>query len=318
MTTGAHDPSHSRESSTALGSFTVGSDEAGLRLDAVLRRRLPALSRRALQAAIREGHVRVGGKRVAKAHALAEGERVEVRLPASMAPNPDPSLPLDVVFEDPHLLVVNKPAGMPCQPLRPGEPGTLASAALARYPELARVGDDPREAGLVHRLDVDTSGLVMFARDAQTHHGLRRLLAERAVEKTYVARCAPRADAAPLAPGLYDARAEADRGPRVQVRKEGQGRPIETRVDAVEPLTDGTVVVRVAVHFACRHQVRAHLAMLGYPLVGDTIYGRPFGHDGHLLHAETILFVHPVTGSPIRATIQPPGNFFSSLKKTPR
>lgn len=290
----------------------VESGEQGQRVDRFLLTHYPELSRSVVLQAITEGMARVNGRRVRKGQRLRQGDQVTLEGPLSVAAQPDDRVELQVPLVDSELLVVEKPAGLPCHPLRPGETRTLASGLLARYPELSAVGDDPREPGLVHRLDTDTSGLVLVARNGTVWAELRDALRRGAIEKTYVARCLPHADAEPLALGAHHAFLSAGRTRKVWVGLESRAdcRPITTEVRSVRPLPDGSCVVQVRVHCASRHQVRAHLAVLGYPLVGDSQYGGPERLGGHLLHASTIAFVHPHSGRKLKVESTPPPPFY--------
>ncbi|MGE5182307.1 MAG: pseudouridine synthase, partial [Acidobacteriota bacterium] len=151
-------------------------DEPG-RVDKALAKHFPDAGRRALGELFDEGAVKVGGKRAKKGDRVAAGDVIEVsHAPASreqLRPLPDPSLVVDVLVERPELVAIAKPAGMPSQPLRAGELGCAANAIAARWPECAALGDDPRDGGLVHRLDVGTSGVLVAARTAEAHRALR-------------------------------------------------------------------------------------------------------------------------------------------------
>jgi 23S rRNA pseudouridine1911/1915/1917 synthase len=170
----------------------------------------------------------------------------------------------------------------------------LASALLARYPELAQVGHSPREPGIVHRLDTDTSGLLLAARDPQTFAALRALLAQAAIDKRYLALCVGR----PTAPAAHEAWLSA-RGARVSVRAApfGSARRVQTELLTAEPVGEFSLVT-LRVRIARRHQVRAHLAALGHPIVADALYGGPplAGLRRHFLHAAELRFTHPHTG----------------------
>ena len=249
-----------------------------------------------------DGAVRVNGRRARKGDRVNAGERVALESdpqPTDFPASPDPDAPLEVVYEDADLVIVNKPADMPCHPLRPDERGTLAGALVARYPEMAGIGHAAREPGIIHRLDNDTTGLVIAARTAEAFTALRGLLDAGAIDKRYRALCmgtvrAPQMIDAPLA---HD---PADRRAMVAVLDERdvdrlRARPASTEVLQSEPRLrpDGSSIslVEVRARSARRHQVRAHLAAFGHPLVGDVLYGGP--EDGrHRLHASRVTFDH--------------------------
>ncbi|MCI0572310.1 MAG: RluA family pseudouridine synthase, partial [Myxococcaceae bacterium] len=170
---------------TAPRELTVPTDKEGARLDAFVGEAL-GLSRARVKRLFEDGAVRVGGRGAKKGQTVRSGERVTVALEEeSPTPLAEPGAPLVVLHEDAHLLVVDKPAGRPSHPLRPGELGTVANAVLAHYPECADASEDPREAGLCHRLDVETSGALLVARSRPVWERLRQAFSAREVDKRY-------------------------------------------------------------------------------------------------------------------------------------
>jgi 23S rRNA pseudouridine1911/1915/1917 synthase len=303
---------------------------AGLRVDRWLAE-LSGLGRAGARKLLEADRVRLNGRPPPKGAVLRAGDRLEVALPEGggrVMPNPD--LQLQVVYEAPGFLVVDKPAGMHCHPLEPEDATTLVSAALARYPELAATGYGPLEPGLLHRLDYDTSGLVLFGRNKDTfEHFASSLRPSRAkpqpgsvsrkretqpglvsgdregsetVRKRYLALCVGRL----AGPGVHRAWLLA-RGARVRVSDApGPGlRPIETSILSVQPVGPYSLV-EVSVPSAARHQLRAHLASLGHPIVGDALYGGPSlpGLGRHFLHASRLSLRVP--GSEARVELESP------------
>jgi 23S rRNA pseudouridine1911/1915/1917 synthase len=293
----------------------VEDDSAGTRLDQWLADRLPELSRMRVKALIAAGRTRVDGRTVKAAHRVQAGERVEVTIPPpprdGIAPE---AVPLRVVFEDAHVLVVDKPAGMVTHPGAGRIDGTLAAAALAHAPEMAGVGS-PRRPGIVHRLDKGTSGLIVLAKTQAAYDGLTAQLARRTVSRRYFALAQ---GAMRRAEGTVDA--PIGRDPRSRVRMaivpEGRGKRAVTHYRVLERFGGGASAVTL---LECRletgrtHQIRVHLASLGHPLLGDETYrGRrasPAGDPvlaelvedlgGVALHAAGLAFTHPVTGEPM-------------------
>lgn len=270
----------------------VAEEDAGERLDVWLARRTP-LSRARAKARILEGGVRVNGRPARKSQPLLPGDRVtlsEAPGPSDFDPLPDTGAPIDVRFENERFVVVEKPPGMPSHPLGPLERGTVANALVARYPEMRGVGYRAREAGLLHRLDTDTSGLILAARSPDAFRALRDALRAGAIEKRYLARC----EGMVPAPCVIDTPIASDPRDRRKVRVCRSAREAE-RLGARPARTDvldstaaaGGSLVEVRANHARRHQVRAHLASIGHPLVGDTLYGGPElpGIAHHLLHA---------------------------------
>ncbi|MEM1414393.1 MAG: RluA family pseudouridine synthase [Myxococcota bacterium] len=293
----------------------VGEVEAGMRVDVVLVARVRDMSRARAKALAASGALRVNGRRVAKGTRLQPGDVVTLeRLPPprDFPAARDPELTLDVRLEDPRFVVVHKPAGMPTHPLEPEERGTLAGALVARYPEMADVGHRPREPGLLHRLDTGTSGLVLAARDAEAFATLRDALLGGAIDKRYLALCV----GIVRAPQRIDLPVAHDRGDRRRmVAGDLEGaRAATTEVLASEPRTLALLPapgdasrVELRARAARRHQVRVHLATLGFPLVGDVLYGGPEVPEqvGHCLHASRLRFAHPATGAGVDVTSEP-------------
>jgi len=247
---------------------------------------------------IAEGRVRVGGRRAPKGAPVFPGARISVQRPPPDQPEPQPELPIRIVHADAHVVVADKPAGMPSHPLKPGEQGTAANALVGRFPELARVGPSPREGGLVHRLDTDTSGLLLAARTDAAHAMLRAQFAARTVDKGYLALVAGEIHAGgeialPLAHDPRDARrmmAISDPA----YAEEHSARNAVTRFDPVER-RGGFTLLAVEIPTGVMHQIRAHLAFIGHPLAGDALYGGPElpGLSRHFLHASRLAFAHP-------------------------
>jgi 23S rRNA pseudouridine1911/1915/1917 synthase len=290
----------------------VDEGEAGSRLDVLLVRRVAGMSRAKARRMIEEGVVRVNGRRARKGARLAEGDRVlldELPVPADFPALPDPDLPLVIRFEDAHLVVVDKPAGLPTHPLRPDEHRTLAGALLARYPEMAAVGYGLREPGVVHRLDNDTSGLLLAARSAQAFDVLRAALTSGRIDKRYVALVQGPVELgiidAPVAPHPSDPRrVHACLDP--EDRRWIKARPARTEILEARPIGGGLTLLEIRASVAVRHQIRAHLAALDRPLVGDWLYGGPpvEGLNRHFLHASRVAFDHPL--EPERVDVSSP------------
>ena len=271
----------------------IGEDEAGERIDVLLARRVAELSRARAKVLIEKGEVRVDGRRVKKSYSLLLGDRVTLEnLPdrTDFHATPDPDMALEILLETDGYVVVDKPAGVPSHPLKEGELGTLAGALLARYPEMRGVGYSNREPGILHRLDTDTSGLMIAARDQETFDELRRMLQAGEIEKRYLARCTGIVPA----PILIDAAIANDPRDRRKVRVCTDPREIKrlgalaarTEILSSTPAEQGSLI-EVRANNARRHQIRVHLASIGHPLLGDSLYGGP-PHAHHLLHASSL------------------------------
>ncbi len=291
-------------------SFSVDARGAGVRVDAFLAQTAPGLSRARAQKMSEAGLVRVNGRRVRKGHLVVENDVVtlaEAAWIAQFSAAPDASATLAIAFEDAHVVVVVKPRGMPSHPLRKDELGTVANALVSRYPEMKDVGYSAREPGVLHRLDNDTSGLMIAARSKKAFETLREELAAGRIQKDYIGLAegdvrAPRTISIPLCPHPRDSKKmlacveEAD-----AIRYDAES--TETEITKSTTLAASSLVSLHA-PTAKRHQLRAHLAAIGHPLVGDLLYGGPAreGLTGHLLHASRVRFEHPMTRQPVEVT----------------
>ena len=286
--------------------------EAAGRLDRAVADAL-GVGRAVVKQAFQLGLVRLDGRRARASDPALPGGLVAIEIegPAG-APEPDAGDPLHVLAGSARWIVADKGAGMATHPLRAGELGTLANGVVAEYPECAQASQDPREGGAVHRLDADTSGCVLFARDREAWDHLRRQLSERTVEKVYLALVAGRVSSGgvcsvPLAQrgGRSVPVPDEGRGDRLPSRT-GTPRPAETRWE-VARLFERHTLLEVRIPTGVMHQIRAHLAFLGHPVAGDLDYGGAAaalpGLDRHFLHAWKLGFERPEGG---RVEVQSP------------
>lgn len=286
----------------------VRADEAGMRLDVLLGQLDPLPSRAAAQRAIAEGRVRVNGEIASKGYRPHAGDRIEMFLdddkPADLVPE---DIPLDIRFEDAHLIVLSKPAGLVVHPARGHATGTLVHALLAHTDDLGTQAGEERP-GIVHRLDKDTSGLMMVAKDDETQAALSDALKLRSVERRYVTLVHGY-----IAPdsGLIDAplgRHPKDRV-RMVVSDHESAKQSVTTFRVLERFMagvhdDGYTLVECKLYTGRTHQIRVHMQYIDHPVVGDPMYGRrrpkvDLGLDRQFLHAYRIAFDHPVTGERI-------------------
>jgi 23S rRNA pseudouridine1911/1915/1917 synthase len=272
------------------------------RLDRALADAL-GVGRAAVKRAFLVGDVRVAGRRARASDPARPGALVSVDIEAAAgAPAPEPDAPLRVLLEHPRLLVVDKPPGIAVHPLAPEEGGTLANAVVARYPECADASPDPREGGAVQRLDLDTSGCLVFARDREAWDAIHDALQEHRVEKDYLALVVGRLAAGgvvstPLAQRGGRAVAAPDALAEERLRAKGlRPRAAETRYE-VEERFERHTLLRVRIVTGVMHQVRAHLAHLGHPVAGDALYGGEgaalSGLRRQFLHAVRVAFEAP-------------------------
>ncbi len=309
--------------------LTVTEAHAGKRLDRFLVDELPQLSRARARTLLDEGQVRVDGRRKRKGDVIAAGAVVVIQgalPPQDFTPLDDASIVVVVRHEDPAVVVVDKPAGMPTHPLRPDELGTLANGLVVRFPETKTVGYRRREPGVLHRLDTDTSGLLIVARNAAAFDALRESMREGRTTKRYLALVEGRIASEgsvelPLVPHRKDPKRVEVVTEHVRLRAGTKTHPAVTRYRPVRPLGDYTLV-EVELESAFRHQVRAHLAAIGHPLVGDRLYRGPRLADDlgvtlerHFLHASEVVFAHPVTGAETRVTSPLPDDLAAVVGK---
>jgi 23S rRNA pseudouridine1911/1915/1917 synthase len=289
----------------------VGEEQAGLRVDHVVAAAVPGLTVSRARRLVVEGAVRVDGRLARKGDAVVAGQTVEIDLgdgaearPGEAGLVPDPTVSVGWLYADEALVAIDKPAGVPSHPLRAGERGTAANALVARYPECAAASPDAREGGLGHRLDNETSGVLLAARSRAAWEGLRAALRAPSCVKTYLAEVV----GAPPDAGVETApigRA-GRRGGRVRV---GAGRqPLAARTEwEVVQRRGATTLVRARLHAGRAHQVRAHLSAAGFPIWGDTVYGQAEGEGALLrLHALSVSLAHPTTGRALLIEAPPP------------
>jgi 23S rRNA pseudouridine1911/1915/1917 synthase len=287
-------------------SLTLPEDLQGLRLDQALARALPQYSRARLQSWIEAGAIQVDGRRPRAKDKIVGGERVriEARLEVDAEVAPE-VMPLEIVFKDRSLFVINKAPGMVVHPGAGNTHHTLQNALLALDPKLAVV---PR-AGLVHRLDKDTSGLLVVARTPEVHTTLVAALAEREIERHYIALCS----GVLTGGGTIDEPIGRHRSQRIKMAVRSDGRPSVTHYRLMKRFRAHTLL-HVQLESGRTHQIRVHLAHIGHPVVGDPVYGgrRRFpagaspaliaeleGFKRQALHAARLKLAHPVTGEEV-------------------
>jgi 23S rRNA pseudouridine1911/1915/1917 synthase len=307
--------------------FLLGPEQRRERLDKVLARLLADVSRATVQRWIDEGRVLVDGKPLRARDNVTAGNTItfEPGPPQLSSADPDPGVVLDVCYEDPHLLVVNKPAGLVVHPARGHQNGTLVNGLLAR-PGFA-LSPDPRDEqgalrpGIVHRIDKDTSGLLVVAKDDRTREGLKTQLAQHTVERVYLALTLG-------VPQLATIRSTHARDPKSRLRftsRAKEGRVAVTHLRVLE-----TLAKQRAAYLECRletgrtHQIRVHLSeQTKTPLLADALYGRAPGAADlaeiatalgrQALHAAVLGFIHPITEQALRFEVAPPADFAQAL-----
>ena len=310
--------------------------ESGVRLDAALLRAFPTTTRSFIRDAVGSGNVLVrtgaaDARPAVKGMKLRAGTTVVVKELLEASDNlaaladlpPNAPFPARICFEDDAILAFDKPAGMPVQPLSCRETGTLANAVAARYPECRAIGDSPLMAGALHRIDANTSGLVLVARTEEAFANLRAQFAAQTVQKTYLALVEGSVAAGGTLendlvhdPTLPYCRMIDMRDRKVSSRRGDGGRPLRamhavTRFVPIAHVTEGNeerTLLEVTIYTGVTHQIRAQLAIAGMHIVNDRLYGAfaVEGQEWHCLHALAAAFKHPVSGCPMEIRTQIP------------
>lgn len=290
--------------------------EGGRRLDALLAEALPELSRSFVQRLLEEGRVSLGGKPVKKSYKPSPGDELTLDIPEPEEMRAEPQdIPLDIVFEDEDVIVVNKPRGMVVHPA-PGHPdGTLVNALMFHCGDSLSGINGVIRPGIVHRIDMDTSGLIIAAKNDRAHQALAEQLKDHTLARTYeaVVRGNLREDSGTV---------NAPIGRHPTDRK----RMCVTEKNSREAITHWEVIRRYQgwSHIRCRletgrtHQIRVHMAYIGHPILGDMVYGakKPeLGLTGQCLHARALRFIHPRTGEPVELQCPLPEYFEEILRK---
>ena len=295
---------------SATPALELMADRDGERLDQFLARRLDGASRNQAKHLIDDGLVRVDGSMERPAYKLRFGELVSIHSRQAVPLETAADVELQVVFEDAQLAVIDKPARLTVHPA-PGETQpTLIGAILNRWPEVAQITNeddeaDPLRPGLVHRLDRDTTGLLMIAKTASALRSLRDQLRERTMEKRYLAVVVGAPD--PPA-GLIDAPIGRDPADPRRMAILDRARPSQTGYETIEQFPDAALLECTLIT-GRTHQIRVHLSAVGHPIAGDTMYGLPTPLiDRQALHARSLTIRHPLTDAPLSLDAEPPAD----------
>lgn len=298
--------------------FLVSSEESGKRLDIFLMEKNPDFSRSRLQALIAEGMIFLKGKKVKSNYRVKKGDQIFMEVPPPRKVTVEPeNIPLPILYQDQDIVVVNKPVGMVVHPAAGHYQGTLVNALLFHCRDLSGVGGELRP-GIVHRLDKDTSGILVAAKNDSAHHSLAHQLKKRSVKREYQALVHGRIKENRATVDAPIGRHHKDRK-KMAVTK-GRTREAVTHFEVLERF-DRYTYLRLKLETGRTHQIRVHMAYIGYPLLGDVQYGplkNEFNQAGQALHAGTLGFIHPRSGNYMEFFAPLPEHFkriLSALRK---
>ena len=296
--------------------YTVEKEESGIRIDRYLAEKDSGLSRSFLQKLLKEGQITVGEKAAKSNYKVRENDRIHLEIPDSSEPDIVPeNIPLDILYEDDYVLVVNKPKNMVVHPSAGHTSGTLVNAVMAHCGEHLSGINGVLRPGIVHRIDKDTTGALLICKDDVVHRDLAEQLKEHSIKRRYRAVVQGNLKEAEGTVNAPVGRHPTDRKKMAINHKNGK-----------EAITHYKVLERFeqATYIECRletgrtHQIRVHMASLGHPLLGDTVYGsskNPYHLQGQALHAMILGFVHPITGEYLEFEAPLPEYFSKLLEK---
>lgn len=309
---------NSEGSSNPAAPVQASLDVQPQRLDRWLAEQLPELSRSRIQKLIELGQVQINAQVcLSKKATVQTGDRIQVEIPAATPLDLQPeAIPLNVLYEDDHLIIVNKPAGLVVHPAPGHSGGTLVNALLAHCSNLAGIGGVQRP-GIVHRLDKDTSGAIAIAKTDQAHQHLQAQFKTKTARREYLAVVHGAPQQASGMVNLPIGRHPVDRKKMAVVAAEKGGRAAITHWQVLERLGNYTLM-QFQLETGRTHQIRVHMAHLGYPIVGDPVYssGRSIGVNlqGQALHAQKLTLQHPISEEMIEAIASPPAEFMKLLQ----
>lgn len=292
-------------------------DFAGFRIDKYIAEELSDYSRSYLSGLISNGKITVSDKPVKASYKLREGDIIHLSIPAPEMPEqiiPE-NIPLDIVYEDSDIIIVNKPQGMVVHPAAGNYSGTLVNALMYRYGEGLSTINGIIRPGIVHRIDKNTSGLLVICRNDKAHHALAEQFAVHSITRIYTAISYNYFSDDEITINKAIARDKKD---RKKMAIDSSGRRAVTHVKVIERLKNNFSLINCRLETGRTHQIRVHLSSINHPILGDDVYGPkkcPFNLSGQLLHAGTLGFIHPSTNEYIEFNSELPEYFINVLEK---
>ncbi len=302
-------------------SLCVTEEQDGLRLDKFLAEALPDYSRNYLQGLLKDGLVLVSGKAMKPSYRVAEEDTVTLSIPDKILPDIEPeNIPLDILYEDDDVLVVNKPKGMVVHPAPGHYSGTLVNAIMYHCGDSLSGINGVMRPGIVHRIDRDTTGSILVCKNDRAHQNIAEQLKEHSIKREYVAICYGNF---PEESRVISGNIGRDRNDRkkMAIVPFGTGKHAVTHVKVLKRFS-GYTYVSCRLETGRTHQIRVHMASIGYPLLGDAVYAgnrkSPYHLEGQCLHAKTLGFVHPISGEYIETKAPLPEYFEHLLNILPQ
>ncbi|WP_133016554.1 RluA family pseudouridine synthase [Clostridium cuniculi] len=296
-------------------SFNINSEEEGQRIDKYLSTMIEGKSRSFVQGLIDEKKVKANSKVIKSNYKLKKGDFIEVEVPEPVELNVSAEeMNLDIVYEDEDVLVVNKEKGIVVHPAPGNYTGTLVNGILHHCSDLSGINGVIRP-GIVHRIDKDTSGILVIAKNDEAHNDLAAQFKEHSIKREYYALVEGKFS---KVEGTVDKPISRDKKERIKMAINSDGKRAVTHYEVLEQYDKGVSLVKCTLETGRTHQIRVHMASIGHPLVGDLVYGykrQKFNIEGQALHAKTLGFIHPRTKEYMEFTSELPNYFKELLEK---
>ena len=294
--------------------INVSDEETGERIDSFLSGKTE-FTRTRIQQLIKEHNITVNGKKTKSSYKIEKDDEIVIEVPEAETTEIKPeNIDIDIVYEDPYIAVINKQAGLVVHPAHGHYSGTLVNAILYHIKDLSGINGEIRP-GIVHRLDKDTSGLIVIAKNDKVHTALTEMFQEKKIRKTYLAILKGKLNKSEGKVVTQIGRDKNDRKKMTVIDDITKGKTAITNYRVISQNSLFTLV-KVNIETGRTHQIRVHMRYLGYPILGDSVYGRKDNEKRQMLHAYKLEFLHPVTGRQMEFTGEIPEDFQKALKKS--